>query len=271
MASQIKFFKKNIIDLSNDAGSITVTDAVATNSGNSFVNYVRNRNNQSAWLTTGSTDAANTQLDIDLGQGRDVSEIILIKHNWKAFTIQYSTDGVSYSNFSTSIAETTNTSETSRFSFTKVDCRYIRIIITGAQVVNADKQLYQLLITELIGTLEGWPIIKSPTHDTAKKVNQMLSNKVNVVESLGAFSVDLNVANWKNAADLVVIETIYFSRETTLVWLCGGEEAQFSVVPVGYRLEDFYLMRPVDSYQPEFVKGLYMSGLNIKISLKEAI
>src|SRR4051812_33469430 len=106
MAQQICVFKKNLIDLSNTNGVLTVTDATATNNGQTFVDFIRNRNNSSAWLTTGSNDAANTQIDVDLGETRDITDIILVKHNWKAYTIKYSTDGVSYSDFTSAIAPT---------------------------------------------------------------------------------------------------------------------------------------------------------------------
>lgn len=270
MAKQIRFFKKNIIDLSSALTSITVTDSVATDNGQSIVDFIRNRNNYSAWVTTNSTDAANTQLDIDFGVGRDVSDILLVKHNWKAFTIKY-WNGTTYVDFSTPIAETVNDDETTHFQFDSVETQKLRIIITAAQTLNADKELYQLIVTEQIGLLNGWPVIKNPTHDRNKKISKMLSGKVNVIESLGSFQCDLEVTNWKNQADLTVIEEIYFRREGVLIWLCGGDEDQFSMELQGYRLEDIFLVRPTNSYEPEWAKGIYTSGVKLKIALQEAI
>ena len=272
MASQIKFFKKNIIDLSNDSAAITVTDAVASNNGQSFVDYIRNRNNFSAWLTTGSTDAANTTLEVDWGQGRDVDSILLIGHNFKAFTIQY-WNGSIWTDFSTPIAQTVNADSTTLFSFDQVETTKIKIIITGTQVVNADKELYQLIVTEKIanGAFEGWPVIKNPIHDLNLKSTKMLSGKTNIVESTGAFKVDMEVSNWRNANDLALVENLYFRREPFLVWLGGGDESQFSYAALGYRKMDIYYMRPSNSYEPEFVKGLYQAGLKIAIKLVESI
>lgn len=270
MAKQIRFFKKNIIDLSNDLGSITVTDAVAANSGQDIIDFVRNRNNVSAWVTTDSTDAANTQLDVEFGVGRDLSDIILVKHNWKAFTIKY-WDGSAYQDFSTAIAQTNNTDETTHFHFTAVETTRIRIIITAAQTLNADKELYQLICSEQIGLLNGWPIIKNPSHDRNKKISKMLSGKINMIESTGSFACDLEVTNWKDQSDLSVVENIYFRREGVLLWLCGGDEDQFAMELSGYRLEDIFLVRPTNSYEPEWAKGIYTSGVKIKIALQEAI
>ncbi|MCB0421147.1 MAG: hypothetical protein KDD61_09125 [Bdellovibrionales bacterium] len=272
MASQVMFFNKNKIDLDNPNASITVTDGTATNTGQSFVDYVRNRNNTSAWLTTGSNDAANTQLDIDMIDERDISDIFLIGHNFKAFTIKY-WNGSSYVDFSTAISETTNAVDFNHYSFTEVATSKIRIIITGTQAVDDDKVLKQLIFTNkvLTGQLTGWPEIKNTRHSTNKKISTMLSGKISVVESIGSFECNLSVKNWSSDADLSIVEEIYFGKRAVLVWLSGGDEAQFSSSRIGYRKEDIYLMRAIDDYRPDFVSGLYVSGLKIDLRLKEAI
>lgn len=272
MSGQITFFEKNIIDLDNDNVTITVTDAVADDSGQDFVNLVRNRNLTSAWFTTGSTDAANTQIDFNWGEATGITELIFIRHNWKAFTIQY-WDGANFVDFSTPIAETANDDSTSRFSFTEVQTDQIRVIITEAQVVDADKQLFQAIVTNkiLTGALNGWPVIRSPRHSTNKVVTPMLSGKRNVIESLGFFSCQLSVESWRDDEDLTLIERIYFGRSPVLLWLSGGDEDQFSTKRIGYRNEDLYLVRPTDDYTPEYLKGLYKSGLKISMKLEEVI
>jgi len=272
MAQQIRFFNKNKIDLSNDIPSITITDAVATDTGQDFVDFMRNRNNTSAWLTTGSTDAANTEVLIDMVDDREISEIIIIGHNLKAFTIQY-WDGGAYVDFSTAISETINADSTTHFSFTKVSTSLIKIIITGTQVVDADKQIKQLVLTDLLasGQLDGWPIIKRPRHSTNKKTNTMLSGKANVIESVGGFSMDLNVRNWNIDQDIDIVEEIYLGKRGVLVWLGGGDENQFSRAHIGYRKEDLYLMRAVNDYTPEFSGGIYNNGLKQSIKMRESI
>lgn len=274
MAQQIRFFQKNIIDLSQPQATITVTDTVAFNNGQEIVDYVRNRNNTSAWLTTGSNDAANTELLVQFGVGRDVSTIILVRHNWKAFTIQYWDELLlSWVDFSTPIAETANTDSTSHFDFDRVETNQIKIIITETQIADDDKELYQLIVTDSIGIgqLEGWPVIKNPVHDTNKRKTKMLSGKIHVVESVGSFQCSLEVSHWKSVNDVSLIEDLYFRREGILLWLCGGDETQFAIASRGYRKEDLYYVRPTNSFEPEFVKGIYSNGQKIKIDLQEAI
>lgn len=272
MAGQIKFFEKNIIDLSNDGVTITATDAVASNNGQDFVDYLRNRNNFSAYITTGSTDAANTTLVFEFVLEKSISDLILIKHNFKAYTLKY-WNGSAYVDFSTPINVSNNATETTHHEFTPVDTERIQLIVTETMVTDADKVLHQFIVTQKLATgqLNGWPVIKSPVHNTNKRVSRMLSGKVNVVESVGGFSCNLTVSNWNDDVDLALIENIYFGRRGVLMWLSGGDEEQFSHKRVGYRLEDLYFVRCVNDYSPEWSVGIYTNGLKIDMRLAEAI
>lgn len=270
MAQQIKFFDRSACDIANSSVVTTVTDSVATNTGESFISFIYNRNNTSAWLTTGSTDAANTQIDVDFSQGFDITSIILVLHNFKAYTIQYY-NGSTYVDFSTAISETTNTEETTEHSFTQVEVQKIRIIIQGTMVVDADKVLRQLICANSLGQMNGWPTINKPTSSTNKRRDVMLSGKLNVTESVGAFSVELNVTSLSDNDDLALLESLYTRRRPSLLWLCGGDESQFNYAALGYRKEDLYLVRPTDDYNSELTRGVYTAGQKIKIKLSEVV
>ncbi len=264
MAGQILFFKKSRCDFS-------IESVVASASqGSAYAAFALNRNNTSAWITSGSVDADNTTFDVDLGEMKDISQILLLKHNFKAFTVKY-WDGATYQAFSPSISETTNTAASNRYTVTAQSTSKLRIQITGTQVVNADKYLYQFIATELVGQLEGWPVITNPEHNRNKIASMMLSGKLNVSVNVGGFRCDLKVDNWKSSADLTIVEALYNSNEGFLVWLCGGDETQFASVRQGYRYEDLFLMRTTDNYRPEYVRGLYKSGFAIDIKLAEVI
>jgi len=270
MAEQIKFFEKNKIDLQFDGISITVTDAIATNTGSAFVDYVRNRKNSSGWITTGSTDAANTTLEVNIGDSKNLDTIAIIGHNFKAFTVKY-WNVSAWSDFSTPISETTSTSVNSYFSFNTVTTDKIQIIITGAQVADDDKYIKQLILTEEIGQFSSWPAIKAPTHNTGKRITKMLSGKKNIVEAAGAFSCKLAVKTLTDSTDLALIETLYYNRVGFLMLLSGSDEDQFLNELIGYRNEDLYLMRATDSYKPEFFKDCYQLGTVINMKLEEVV
>ncbi len=270
MAQQIKFFEKNQADIEFSGVGITVTDTVATNNGQDIVDYVRNRKNTSGWITTESTDAANTTLEVELGDEFAIDTIMLVGMNWKAFTVKY-WNVSAWVDFPTAIAETANDSETKIYSFASVQARKIQIIIMGAFVVDDDKWLKQLIITETLGQFTYWPVIKKPVHSTAKRKVKALSGKGKITEGVGAFSCSLNVSNWNNDADLGLVEDLYFYRQGFLVLLSGGDEDQFATKRKGYRNQDVYLMRPSNDYTPEYVKGLYETGVKIKIDLVETV
>jgi hypothetical protein len=266
MASQILFFKKNYADLEYDYVTVTASE------GQDLATNILNRSNRSAWATVDSTDASGTTLEINLGDVRRVTDLLLLKHNFKSFHIEYYDDDSSvWSDFATPINPTDNAEASNHWNVSEVQTSKIRITINGTQTPDSDKYLYQFIVTERIGKLEGWPIIKDPTLSRDIKKTKMLSGKMHVVESVGFYSATLSVSNWKNASDLEIIEELYNSSEGFLFWPCGGDTSQFFSVRQGYRMEDIFLVRCMNEYQPEFAKGFYQSGIKIDVQLAEVI
>lgn len=265
----IKFFKKNKIDLDFSGVTITITDAVASNTGQSFVNYLRNRNNTSGWMTTDSSDAANTQIDVVLTGRKDFDRIVLVKHNFKAYTIQYyDEDLLAYTDFSTAVNVSNNAVTTTTHSFNSVSTSKFRIIITGTMVANADKSLCQLILTEDIGEMISQPEI-TPVIDKSRKVTKYLSGKSHIIRSIDTFGVRLRKKNVDVAADQELVETLFDSFEGFHVWLSGGDISQYVNVRKGYRLEDIYLMNLSNEYEPEWDGSYFKNGLNIDLRLVE--
>lgn len=264
MGQQVRFFKKNKLDISNEVAVLTASQ------GNDYVNYVRNRSNDSAWVTTGSVDADLTNIEVDFVDERDINFIFLVKHNFKAYTIQY-WNGSSYVDFSTPISETTNTQEVTTHSFTSVSTSKIKLIVQGTMTVNQDKYLFQFIATEVIAQFDRYPIIRDPQFDRNLSKTKMLSGKTAVAENVGGFQVALRLVNTKTAADLSIFETLFFSLEGFLVWLSGGDESQFFTRIKGYRREDVFLMKCANDYSPEFVKSLYDFGLDVGVNLVEVV
>lgn len=264
MSEQIVFFEKNKADFSNVDVTATATEA------SDLALYVLNRSNFTGWMTTDSVDANNTELEINLNDFKSVTDLILLKHNFKAFTIQW-WDGLAWNNFTPAINETNNTSDNNYYEFSSVLASKFKVTITGTQVANDDKYLAQFIVTEKIGQLAGWPVIKNALHSRNKVLSKTLSGKQHVAENVGAFAIDLSVVEWKSDADLTLVETLYSKNEGFLVWLCGGDETQFSSIRQGYRFEDLYLMKTTNDYAPNWVAGMYKRGLKIDIKLSEVI
>lgn len=266
MGKQVAFFRKNKLDFAYEDVTIEASEAP------DFIGYIRDRKNTTGWMTTGSVDANNTTITADVSESKDFTDIILSGHNFKSYTLQHWDDTTSgWTDFSPAINEHANPGGTSRHSFAKVETNKIQLIIRETVLPNDEKVLRQFIATELIAQLNAWPIIKDAVSSRNRVKSVMLSGKRSIRENVGGFSCKLEVQVWRDPADLAAVEELYFANESFLVWLCGGDEAQFSSPRIGYRLEDIYLMKCENEYEPEWYHGLYTSGLNLKISLAEVV
>jgi len=263
MAQQIIFFEKNKADLSKSNVSITASQ------GSTYVDYMRNRSNRTAWITTGSVDADNTYIEIDFADAVTLTDIILLKHNFKAYTIQYWT-GLAYTDFSTAISETSNSDVNKHHNFDSVITTKIKLTITGTMVADDDKYLYQFIATDRIGQLESWAIVKSKLSRNRQK-STMLSGKMSIREKIGAFSGTASVKIVSSDADLTIIEKLFESNSGFLYWACGGDETQYRTERKGYRMEDIYLVKCVNEWQADWYKGLYQTGMKVDLKLQEVI
>ena len=78
MGSPIIIFKKNAIDY-----GVSGIIAQASQSSDLAI-YALNRSNSSAWMTTDSVDADNTTYEVETPDEFDVTDIGLVKQNFKA-------------------------------------------------------------------------------------------------------------------------------------------------------------------------------------------
>lgn len=269
MSGQIKFFKKSHIDVDNINPELTVTDAVATSTGQDFLKFTRNRNNNSGWNTTGSSDAANTEILIDLKDFQVVDFFMIIRHNFKSFKVEWLNVNTSlFEEYITVVdnALTTNILEKSVYT------NQLKLTIMETVVPNDDKSIRQIIVTEkfFAGELEGWPEIKKPKSSLNKKITKMVSGKIRIVETRGSYSCSLQVKLLKIDEDLKLIENIYFNREGVLMLISGAKEDQFSSLRVGYRNEDIVLVSPVNELELPFVKN-YTTGIKINMKMAEVV
>lgn len=275
MSATPKVFRKNLIDLDYSQASISVTDEIADNDGQFSVDFLRNRDNESGFATTGSSDAANTQLDVDIGDLQAIDSIVLVMHNFKSYTIQYKDpDSGEYTDFSTPISLTANSKSTTIHQFDLVNAQHVRLIIKGTQVADADKVLRQLIITRKIknGQFSGWPVFKSVAIDLSKKANETLSGKIHQIESVGKYSLQMDFKTYPVADDIALLYSLHFDYPLGfLFWTGGGDEDQFQFSTGGYRPQDIYLMKCTTEWNPAWEKGYYKGGVNISVKMAETI
>ena len=266
MAGQIIFFKKNRADYENTLVTVTASQGTDTQ------NYILDRSNRTMWGTSGSVDSDNTTVEVNLGDVRTIDSILLLRHNFKNFKIQYWDElGLAWSDFTSAIHPTTNTSDSNYYSVTAVLTSKILLTIYGTMVADSDKNLCQFIATSKIGQLDGWPVIGKPTLSRNIVQNKMLSGKAHLIQNVGAYSAKLTVKSLSSDADWAIFEALYNSPEGFLFWPCGGDETQFRTVREGYRMEDIYLVRCKSDQSPEWYSGLYKTGIKLDLDLVEVI
>jgi hypothetical protein len=255
------FFKKNRIDLDFDAVTVTATQ----DTDNAI--YCRNRSLQSAYVTNGSVDSDNTEINIDLADPYTIDYLLLLGHNFASYKLEY----YNGSSWVSVVDQTSNANaSTSHELSSPISASLWKLTIRGTIVSDSDKLLQRLVLTEKLGQFSYWPKIKKPMHDAGKIVRKALSGKKAVARQVGFFKFSLEVSNWKGS-DLTLVETLYNQFEGFEVWLGAGDEAQFSFAAEGYRKKDLYLMQCVNDYSPEFLKGIYVNGLDLDIALEEVV
>ena len=263
MAQQMIFFNKSVCDFSDS--NVTAT----ASQGSDYASNALNRSNNSAWITTDSVDSDNTTFTVDMVDSHAITDILLIKHNFSDYTIKY-WDGAAYQDFSTAINVSGGTAVNTHHTFNSVTTSKLQITITGTIVADSDKQLYQFIATTKIGQLDAFPVVKPVLSRNIRK-QKMLSGKLLVTESIGAFKADFKVRILSLDADLSIIEELFSSNEGFLVWPCGGDEDQFATERLGWRLEDIYLCKCINEWKPEWYKGLYQTGMKIDIKVHEIV
>lgn len=263
----IKFFKKNILDLDNKLPVFSVNDSVG-NSGFLFVDLMRNRDNTSGWMTTGSSDAGNTTMVINFGEAREFDRVLIVGTNIKSYTLKY-WNGSSFVDFSAPIDVTDNDKSTILIEFGSLqEYQQLELVIRGTQVPNEDKYIQQLIFTEVLGEFSFQPEI-NPRFSRSRKSTEYISGKVMVTKSVGGFLCDVKFSSITGNQDLTLIEKLFNYYGGFLVWPCGGDISQYPTVREGYRLEDIFLMDLLNDYEPSWRDGHYKHGMPVNLKLAE--
>lgn len=261
----IKFYRPNIMDLSNVNATITVTDAIASNNGQQFTDFLRNRKNTSGWATTDSTDAANTELLFNFNDLREFDSIMLVGHNFKSFLLEYNDGGT----WDTLQDVTDNALTTNYYTYSPlIETDQIRLTIRATQVVDADKFMAQFIVTESIGTFSFEPELEAEI-SKERKASRYISGKSFVSSQVGGITVRARYAGAHFQADINLLQRLYDFFGGFLVSLSGGTTAQFENSVAPYRPQDLLYMQCSNEYEPNFGDGRFRNGLDMDLRLVE--
>lgn len=265
----IKFFALSYLDHTQNGVTLSVTDSVAFDTGGDFINEIRNRSDKDGWMTSGSNDAANTELLVTFSDLTEFTRILLLNHNFKNFTMQYyDEDTNAWADFSTPIAVTNFAGKSSYFEVERVFTFKVKLTIQGTQTPNADKSLRQFLICEEIGELVTELNI-DPVFDDDRKISKYVSGRNYVTKSIGGIKIKLTMSSIGRADDLELIEYLHSLYGGFHTWLCGGDITQYETVRNAYRMEDIFYTLVSTLYNPQWRDGRYYNGMIINFTLVE--
>ncbi len=269
----IKFFYKNYGDLDNESASASVS------TGSTTRNHARSRKPYLYWTSEGSDDSTNETYELRFGESKTIDRIILNRHNFKAFTVQY-WDGSAWAHFSdvvtkegakTNITETTNTKTTNYYEFTAVSTEKIQVSIDTTQAVDAEKYIYDVIATEEIGTLTGYPAYTATNQRSVseKKALDGRSAKTILGES---YSCSLSFQRYPDALDHGIMQDLWDLKEPFLIYPSGANEDQFRYTTMlGNRLRDIYLVNFESDFSPNYDMNVYKNALTYNVSFKESV
>lgn len=274
----VKFFSLSK-SLLADGASITAS------TGSASANYCLDKNPLTFWRSVGSSDTTTETLEITLSASSTINRILLLDHNFKDFTIKYDNSG-SWTHFSsvtglngskTNITETAFADDVAYYEFASVTTTKILITINKTQVVDAQKYVSQVIVTDELGTLVGFPKIAKVTVDRNSRVTKTLSGKNVVMKSIETASFELEFKDYPRSSvynvDIDLMMDLHDREDAFLVWLCGGRRGTnyFGYTLRGFRLKDVYVMQVMKAIDLSYRNNIYQNQLNAKVSLQEHI
>ena len=273
-----KFFKRSK-NLFADGTTATAS------TGEAAINRALDKNVFTFWRSVGSLDSITETIVISFPATVTIDRILLIDHNWKQFTVKFDSAGI-FTDFTTvvgldgslggGITETTFSDTSAYYEFTSVTTTRIEITITKTQVVDAQKFINQIVATEELGTLVGFPNFRRITPSRTLKIKKMLSGRSNISKSEDIFkNISIDFKNYPSslAADINLMFTLDDSEDDFLVWPCGGRRGTdfFRFTLKGFRLEDLIPMQVDKDIANTYSKNVYINTVNLKVSLTEHV
>lgn len=272
----IKFFSKSKCLLVDEASCVASTGEVVED-------YILDNNRISYWNSVESDDTITETLTVTFNSAT-IDRLFLVDHNFKEYTVKY-WNGASYVNFTSvvgitgslggGISETTFSENTSYYEFASVTTTRVQVSVLKTQTANQEKTLNQIIVTEELGTLEGYPDVDKIKIDRNIVKTKMLSGKSRIVSGYESVSFSLKFAKYPSSLedDLDLIFTLWDTFDPILVWLCGGRygSTYFRYQVRTFRLQDVYQMKISNTMPVGYYKNIYRSQLEMDVQFEEHV
>lgn len=280
MADNIRFFRRNRVDLANTDVETTVSDS-STNGG-AVLSKLRDRSNDTFWVTETLAGATDVEVEYDLQDALTVDTFVVTLCQSNEISLEWSDDGVSWTfavvaetnNANSSVGDDIDNEDVSGQTdiYYKIETqtrRYWRV--TFHQLISTTARASQVVLTEELGQLEGYPIVRGNSFDRNLNNSKVLSGKRSITQSNGGYSFSTQVRVYNVEADLLLLESLFLTNQDFVVWLAAGESA-IQIPLKGWRFEDLLTVKVTNSLDPVKYKGLYKSGYqNFRVDFAETI
>jgi len=267
----IKFFYENFGDINNDSAYAVV------DTGSDTRNNARSRKRYLKWSSVGSDDLTTETYTLHFGETKTIDRILLVRNNFKAFTVKY--DNAGWTHFASvvtkegsqaNITEAANTKTTNYYEFTPVSTTKIQVSVDTTQVVDAEKEMHQLIATAELGTFTGYP---QYSHTFVQNAARKKTFEGNINKSIlgESYQCSLGFQRYGLAADHTIVQALWDLEASFLIYPCGANEDQFRyTTKQGNRLRDIYLVSFAGNFSPDYDSNVYDNGLNYTLNLVES-
>lgn len=172
--------------------------------------------------------------------------------------------------FDRDISEETNTKETNYYECESVSTQKIKLTVETTQVANAQKQLFQFIISQELGTFTGYPVY-TQKHTRDMREKKTLRGKPRFTIFDDHYSSSLQFGTYPTAVDHALMLTLWDNMSDFLIYPCGADEDQYRFPMKGNRLEDLYLSFFDADFSPNYTQNVYDLGLNYSVGIKEVV
>jgi len=130
------------------------------------------------------------------------------------------------------------------------------------------------VISNEIGTLQGYPIVKDATKDRKLRKSILLNGRSFITKSLEVMRFTIDFKNYPPGLedDLNLVYSLFDRDENFLTWLCGGRSGDpyFKYQLRGFRAEDLIETQVVNIFKDSYRNNYYNGVVKLKLSLEES-
>lgn len=267
----VKFFDKNLALFEDGARAVA-------SSNEPVQNFILGTNRYYQWQSAGSDDGTTETITITFPQPTEISRLFILGHNLKNFNITSvpattitNVTSIESSTPSTNIFASNIENSTSYYSFDPITVTGITITMFNTQIPDEQKKINQVVLTNEIGTLCGFPTISNVGIDRNLVKDSTITGRQIVEKGYEVASFDMRLVNYPYQDDIDILDSLHERERPFLTWLCGGIPDNFRIKQRGWRLEDLYQTQIDGDLRNGYERNVYSLGVTGRYNFQEVV